>query len=285
MEHPASHFDSLLPREIAQKAEATGVAKANMDIISTLLLAMLAGAFIALGAVFSTVATTGASASLPFGITRIIAGVTFSLGLILVVVGGAELFTGNNLLLMAFASGKVSISRVLRNWTIVFVGNFIGALLTAGGMMFAGLHMLGGGEVGRTALMIANAKCGLDHQEALARGIFCNALVCLAVWLCMSCRSTGDKILAILFPITAFVAAGLEHSVANMYFVPFALMVKQSATPAFWNAIDASAAGFPNISWASFGATLVPVTFGNIVGGGVLVGVVYWVVYGRRPGA
>jgi formate/nitrite transporter len=282
---PASHFDSLLPREIAQKAEATGVAKANLDFISTLLLAMLAGAFIALGAVFSTVAISGSGGALPFGIARIVAGITFSLGLILVVVAGAELFTGNNLLLMAFASGKVPFTRVLRNWAIVFVGNFIGAVLTAGGMMLAGLHTLGNGEVGKTALAIANGKCALDLQEALARGIFCNALVCLAVWLCMSCRSTGDKILAILFPVTAFVAAGFEHSVANMYFVPFALMVKQSATPEFWTSITSHPAAHPNISWATFAVTLIPVTFGNIVGGGVLVGVVYWVIYGRRATA
>jgi formate transporter len=281
---PAPHFDSLLPREIAQKAEATGVTKAGLDFVSTLLLAMLAGAFIALGAVFSTVAVCGSGGVLPFGLLRIIAGIAFSLGLILVVVAGAELFTGNNLLLMAFASGKIPITSVLRNWCIVFFGNFIGAVLTAGGMMFAGLHTLGNGEVGKTALAIANAKCSLSMEEALARGIFCNALVCLAVWLCMSCRSTGDKILAILFPVTAFVAAGFEHSVANMYFVPAALFIKQSASTEFWNSISTQASAYPHISWGAFFTTLVPVTFGNIVGGGVLVGVVYWVIYSRRRG-
>lgn len=271
-------FESLLPQQIAAKAEDAGVAKAGMDTTTTLMLAILAGAFIGLGAAFSTVASTGA-ASLPFGVGRIIAGATFSLGLILVVVAGAELFTGNNLLVIAHASGKVSASRVLRNWALVYLGNFIGAVATAAGMYAAGLHTMAGGKVGAVALTIAATKCGLTWDEAFMRGVYCNALVCLAVWLCMSCLTTGEKIMAIAMPVTAFVACGFEHSIANMYFVPFAILIRSLADPASFGELPGVA--LDQITWPRFAATLIPVTLGNIIGGGVLVGAVYWLVYCR----
>jgi len=278
-----SVFDALPPREIAAKAEDVGVAKAQLGFVPTLLLAVLAGAFIAMGAVFSTTTVTGATGSLPFGVTRLLAGLTFSLGLILVVIAGAELFTGNNLLLMAFASGKISLLSLIRNWTIVYVGNFLGSTATAIGMYLAGLHQMGRGEVGRTAMRIATEKCQLSWDQAFVRGVFCNALVCLAVWLCMSCRSTGDKILAIIFPITAFVAAGFEHSVANMYFVPAALFIKQGAGADWLGTIGIDVAASDALTWSRFfSGNLVPVTLGNILGGGILVGAVYWVVYCRK---
>lgn len=282
----AGAFDALLPREIAARAEDVGVAKAGLGFFSTFLLAVLAGAFIALGAVFSTNTLAGAADTLPFGVARLLAGLTFSLGLILVVVAGAELFTGNNLLLMAFASGKLSLGAVVRNWTIVYSGNFVGAAATALGMYVAGVHRMGNGQVGAAMLRIASAKCSLAWDEALVRGVYCNALVCLAVWLCMSCRTTGDRILAIIFPVTAFVAAGFEHSIANMYYVPAAMLVKAGAGDAWITGVGVDPAGLGALAWDRFiVANLVPVTLGNMIGGGLFVGAVYWVVYCRRPRA
>lgn len=278
-------FDALMPRQIASRAEDAGVSKAHTQAFPMLLLAILAGAFISLGAVFSTVISAGMNGDVPYGIVRLLAGLTFSLGLILVVVAGAELFTGNNLLIIAYASKKVTALQVLRNWVIVYVGNFLGAIITAAGMFVAAIHNGGGGQVGKTALAIAEVKCSMGWEEALMRGVFCNALVCMAVWLCMSCRSTGDKILAIIFPITAFVAAGFEHSVANMYFIPAAMFVKTMAPQSFWERIAASPASYPSVTWDNFFVmNLLPVTIGNIIGGAVLVGAIYWVIYcHRRP--
>lgn len=276
-------LDSLLPAQIAKKAEDLGVAKGNMDALSMLLLAVLAGAFISMGAVFSTVATTGTDA-LPWGVTRVLAGLTFCLGLILVVVAGAELFTGNNLLVMAFVSGKLSWRKLLRNWCIVYIGNFIGALATAVLMFASGQYQMAGGRVGMTALNIAQSKCMLTPVEAVVRGIYCNALVCLALWLCFSSRTTTGKILAILFPITAFVAAGFEHSVANMYFVPIGLIIKSAAPTTFWDAATDPQITYQHLSWVAFLAgNLIPVTIGNIIGGAGFVGLIYWMVYVRLP--
>jgi len=270
-------FDALPPPEMARKAESVGVAKAEMDTSSTFALAVLAGAFIAVGAAFATNTLAGSS-DLPYGVGRLLGGLTFSLGLILVVVAGAELFTGNNLIVMAWASGRVSTLRLLRNWAIVYVGNFAGALATAG-LLYAGKqYEFGKGAVGETALTIAATKTGYGFGQAVALGMLCNALVCIAVWLCYSARTTTDKILSIIPPISAFVAAGFEHSVANMFFVPFALFVKSdTAFVAAQKAPDLS-----NVTWGRFlGSNLLPVTIGNIVGGGLMVGAIYWFVYLR----
>ena len=281
MDH-GSTFDALLPRQIATKAEDVGVSKANMDGPETLILSVLAGGFIALGGVFSTTVISGTAGALPFGVIRLLAGPSFCLGLILVVVCGAEFFTGNNLLLMAFASRKVSLGKVMRNWGIVYLGNLVGAGGTALGMALANFHTLGKGAVGKCALDIAASKCTLGFEEAFVRGAFCNALVCLAVWMCMSCRSTGDKILAIIVPVTAFVAAGFEHSIANMYFIPFGLLVQALAGEKFWASIGAAPEVYAVITPSAFVfKNLVPVTLGNILGGGLMVGCVYWVVYCR----
>jgi formate transporter len=276
----APALDALLPSDMARKAEEIGVAKARMNWVATLALSLLAGAFIGLGAIFSTVATTGAAGQLPYGVTRLLAGTTFSLGLILVVVGGAELFTGNNLIVMAWASGKVSSREVLRNWSLVYAGNFGGAILVAGLILLTRQHELADGRLGLNALTIAEAKCRLDPVQAVALGVACNVLVCLAVWLCFSARSVTDKVLAIVPPITAFVAAGFEHSVANMYFIPLGLGIKQLAGLSFWQAIEHSPADFPNLTWPQFLLNnLLPVTLGNVIGGAVLVGLVYWSIY------
>ena len=279
---PPITLDSLLPPEMAKKAENIGVNKVNLGPFRMLALAVLAGAFIAMGAVFMTTVTAGASGVLPFGIAKLVGGLAFCLGLILVVVAGAELFTGNNLIVMAWASRKVTTGKLLRNWVIVYVGNFVGAILTAYGMYLSGQFAFGQGAVGLQALTIANAKVGLGFTQAVVLGVFCNALVCLAVWLCMSARTTTDRILSILFPISAFVAAGFEHSIANMYFIPVALFIKNGAPEAFWTNIDKTAADFANVTWSNFFvANLLPVTIGNIIGGALMVGLVYWFIYLR----
>jgi len=279
---PLPSLDALLPADMAKKAENIGVAKANLGPFRMFALAVLAGAFIAMGAVFMTIATTGASGVLTYGITRLLGGLVFCLGLVLVVVAGAELFTGNNLIVMAWASRKVSTGLLLRNWVIVYLGNFVGAIVTAYGMFLSGQYLFGKGAVGLNALNIANAKVAHDFIPALVLGIFCNALVCLAVWLCMGARSTVDKIVAIIFPISAFVAAGFEHSIANMYFVPVALFIKNGAPAEFWTNIGQTPADFAAITWSNFFvANLLPVTLGNIIGGALMVGLVYWFIYLR----
>lgn len=259
-------MDPHTPAEMAAKVERGGVAKARLDAGRTLLLAVLAGAFIGLGAMLSTVALT--ESGLGFGPARLLGGAAFSLGLILVVVAGAELFTGNALIVLAWAERKVTTAALLRNWALVYAGNFAGAALTALAVHGAGLGGLAGGKVGQTALSIATAKAGLAWGPAFLRGALCNALVCLAVWMAFSARTTTDKVLCIAFPVTAFVAAGLEHSIANMYFLPAGMMIQGGA--------------FGALTWKAFlWGNLLPVTLGNLFGGSGMVGLVYWYVYLR----
>jgi formate/nitrite transporter len=286
-------IDALLPQEMASRAEYLGVRKAEMPFRKTFMLAILAGAFIALGAIFATTVSAGGlpvtaadgtsayAVGLPYGVVRLLAGLVFSLGLILVLVGGAELFTGNNLIVMAWASGKVSGLALLRNWVIVYLGNFVGALSTALLMFVTRQYTFGSNAVGVTALKTAVAKCDLGFLQAIALGILCNALVCMAVWLTYSARSTVDKILAIIFPITAFVAAGFEHSIANMYFIPIGLLIKDF-DPAFVSTVGSQVAHLDKLTWqAFFFNNLLPVTIGNIIGGTVLVAGFYWLIYLR----
>ena len=272
------HLDALLPQEMAEKAEAAGVRKAALPVLSMFALALMSGAFVALGANFSTT-TLAATSSLPYGLARLLFGLTFCLGLILVVVAGAELFTGNNLIVMAWAGRKISTWALLHNWLIVYFGNFVGSLGTAGLVFLARQYTAGSGSVGEVALKIAIGKVNLGFLQALALGVLCNGLVCLAVWMTYSARSVADKILAVIFPITAFAAAGFEHSVANMYFIPYALLIKtfDSAFAAAHN-IDLS-----SLTWGSFLLkNLLPVTLGNILGGSVLVAGMYWFIYLRK---
>jgi formate/nitrite transporter len=271
-------IDALLPSEMARRAEYLGVRKAEAPTLATFTLAVLAGAFIALGSVFATTVAAGTSEALPYGLVRLLVGSVFSLGLILVVVGGAELFTGNNLIVMAWASRKVGTRAMLRNWAIVYLGNFVGSVGTAGLVVLSRQYTFGGGAVGAAALSIADAKVGFGFVQAVVLGILCNALVCLAVWLSFSARSTIDRIAAILFPIAAFVAAGFEHSIANMYFIPVGLFLK-AVDPAF---VAASGIDVTGLTWpAFFLANLVPVTLGNVIGGSLLVAVTYWFVFLR----
>jgi formate transporter len=276
-------IDAFTPPKMASRMEEVGVSKAQLGTWTMFMLAILAGAFIGTGAIFCTVVTTGLSAAgMGFGVVRLLGGLVFCLGLIAVVVAGAELFTGNNLIVMAFASGRISFVQLLRNWGIVYVGNFCGSVLTATIMLLTKQYTFAGGGVGANALAIANGKCTLGFAQALALGIMCNALVCLAVWLCASARSTTDKILSILFPITAFVACGFEHSIANMYFVPMGLLIKNFAGDVFWQAIGKTAADFAHLTWGAFLIkNLLPVTIGNVIGGAGFVGLVYWFIYLR----
>jgi formate/nitrite transporter len=260
-------FDAYAPPQIAVRVREVGIAKATAPIATTLGLAVLAGAFISLGALFYTVTVTGGPSRAPFGLTRLVGGMAFSLGLVLVVVGGAELFTGNNLIAMAWAAGRITTRQVLRNWLWVYLGNLLGALGTVALALLAGVHGMADGAVGETAVGIARAKVSLDPVAATARGVLCNVLVCLAVWLCIGARGVADKILAILFPITAFVACGFEHSIANMYFLPVGIALTAGT--------DAP------ISLAGALGNLAFVTAGNILGGTVLVALVYWFVYLR----
>ncbi len=283
-------FDALLPPDMAAKAEGIGVKKANLALPQMFMLAVLAGAFIAMGAIFCTTVLAGsisitdptgaavASTALPYGWNRFLGGLVFTVGLILVVVGGAELFTGNNLITMAWANGKVTILQLLRNWVVVYIGNFVGSILTAYIMFLSTQYTFGNGAIGKTVLSIGQAKCSLDFIPAVALGIFCNALVCMAVWMCFSARSTTDKILSIIPPIAAFVAAGFEHSVANMYFIPIALFVKMDT--AWMEKVKIDPATISNLTWGNFFfKNLLPVTIGNIIGGAVMVGLVYWFIY------
>ncbi len=278
----APSFDSLLPPQMAARAEQTGYKKARMRTLDTFVLAVLAGAFISLGAVFSTVVLAGASPALPFGVSRLLTGLAFSVGLVLVIVGGAELFTGNALIVMAWANRRVSTLLLLKNWLVVYVGNFVGAVATAGLVFVSAQYMFGGGAVGAAALAAASSKSSLRFDQAVALGILCNTLVCLAVWLTFSARSTTDRILAIVPPITAFVAAGFEHSIANMYFLTIGLLIRFASPAAFWDAIARTPADYPQLTWeAAIFGNLLPVTIGNMIGGAVLVGAVYWFVYLR----
>jgi formate transporter len=274
-------FDPLLPREMARKAETVGIARAEMDTFSLLALAVLAGAFIAFGAVFMTVTLSGASGLLPFGLMRMLGGVAFSLGVILVAVGGGELFAANNLMAMAWASGAIRLRLLMRAWSIVYAGNFIGAAGTAFLVFLSGHFLFGNGSVGRMALAVADGKCAIPLFRALLLGILCNLLICLAVWLSYSARTVIGKIAAIVPPISAFVAAGFEHSVANMYLIPAGLLVKWFAGTDAWSLFGATPADFPALTLGGMIGNLVAVTIGNMIGGG-LVAMAYWCVYLRR---
>jgi len=258
--------------------EDVGVKKATMDPWSMFALAVLAGSFIGLGAEFFTLVIT--DSGLSFGMNKLIGGGVFCLGLILVVVAGAELFTGNNLIVMAWVGGKLTLGQVMKNWLIVYAGNLFGSLATVIFMYFTRQWVFSDYNVGVTALNIANAKVNLPFSAALTRGILCNALVCLAVWLTLSGRSVTDKILAILFPITAFVASGFEHSIANMYFIPMGILMK--GEPQVVEAAGHVVADLAQLNLQGFIDNLIAVTTGNIFGGGFLVAGVYWFIY-RRP--
>ncbi len=270
-------IDDLSPAEVATKTVNIGIKKANLDFWTMFFLALLGGAYIALGAILATTVSTNGP-EFPFGVNSLLKGLIFSVGLILVLVAGAELFTGNNLILMAVLAKKVTVAKMLRNWGVVYLGNLVGSLIIALVMLMSKQYLLAGGALGKTVLTIANAKAGLGFWSAIGLGIMCNLLVCLAVWMSFSARTTAGKILAIIPPITAFVAAGFEHSVANMYFIPIGLLIKW-ANPEFVT----KAGEFGNLTLSNFLVhNLLPVTIGNLIGGALFVGAMYWFIYLRN---
>src|SRR5688572_17897808 len=250
-------FDCYAPREIAERVENVGVAKANLPLFSQVALGVLAGGFIGLGAMFFTLVVS--DTSLGFAIVRVLGGVAFSLGLILVVVAGAELFTGNNLLVMATVAGRIPASRFLQNMVVIYFANLVGAAGLAGLVALSDHGQMSGSAVGKTALSIAAAKCVLPFGEAFFKGVLCNVLVCLAVWLAMAGRTVTDKVLAIVFPIAAFVACGFEHSVANMYFIPLGVFLREQV-------VTSGAVNLEMLNWTGLMSNLLPVTLGNLVG-------------------
>lgn len=254
--------DAYSPKQIACKVEDVGVTKAHLPLVPLVALGVLAGAFIGLGAAFFLLVAS--DPDLSFAVSRVLGGLVFSLGLILVIVAGAELFTGNNLMVMAWVHRRIPTRLLLRNLGIVYVANFVGAAGLALLVHWSGHPKLG--SVAETAVRIAEAKATLPFGEAFFRGVLCNLLVCLAVWLAMAGRSVTDRILAIVFPITAFVACGFEHCVANMYLLPLGMLLAPESEP---------------IGWGALAANLVPVTLGNLVGGAGLVGLVYYVIHVR----
>jgi len=266
-------FDAFSPKEIAERVEKIGVAKARLPLISMLMLGVLAGAFIGLGALYFVLIKS--DASLGFATSQLLGGLAFSLGLILVVVAGAELFTGNNLLAMAWADSKITTFELLKNWTIVCCANFIGAAGLALLVFFSGHAEMNNGAIADEYVKIATAKCTMPFWTAFFNGILCNVLVCLAVWMALAGRSVIDKVVVIVFPISAFVAAGFEHSIANMYIIPLAMLLET-----FGNTVPNT----PAITWLGFFSNLVPVVLGNLIGGSVLVALIYHVIYRWAPG-
>jgi formate/nitrite transporter len=264
-------FDSYSPKEIAERVQNAGVVKARLPFLQTAMLGILAGAFIGLGALYYTLVVS--DASLGFATSRVLGGVCFSMGLLFVVVAGAELFTGNNLLAMAWAEGSISSVELLRNWVLVCVANFAGALGIAALVFLSGHWQLNDGAIGHAYLKIVAGKAALDPWSAFFRAVLCNVLVCMAVWMAMSGRSVVDRFVAIVLPISGFVAAGFEHSVANMYYFPMALMIKSTGGPL--------PAGADAITVGAMFSNLGIVIVGNLVGGSVLVALVYWIIYLR----
>lgn len=263
-------FDAFSPAQIAEKIEQVGVSKARLPLLQMVLLGMLAGAFIALGALYFVLVVS--DESLGFAASRVLGGVVFSLGLLLVVVAGAELFTGNNLLMMAWADGRISSHALLRNWVVVCAANFAGAAGMALLVWLSGHPAMNDGRVAALVVTLAGAKCAAPLAALFWKGVLCNILVCLAVWMAMAGRSVTDKFVAVVFPISAFVAAGFEHSIANMYLIPLAMLLQDSVPAALLS---------PALGVTGLLRNLAVVIAGNILGGSVLVALVYHLIYRR----
>ncbi|HYD31395.1 MAG TPA: formate/nitrite transporter family protein [Azospirillaceae bacterium] len=277
--HSPAQVDALPPDAIAVRLEELGASRARRDTAGFFALAVLAGIFISFGAMFSTTVMAGAADVLPFGMTRLLGGGVFALGLIMVVIGGAQMFTGDVLMVMAWASGKLAAADLARAWVVGWLGNLVGAVGMAVLVFLSGQYMFGHGAVGAAALSVAAAKTALPADQAFFLGVLCNVLVCVAVWMTAGGRSVVDKVVVIVPPIAAFVAAGFEHCVANMYLVPLGLLIQWGAPDAFWTDLGRS---MPAVSAGGFVINLASVTLGNLVGGALLVGGMYWFVY-RRP--
>ena len=267
-EKPSSSYSgAMTPASMELKNERVAETKAKTDVVSALVLSVMAGAFISMGATFMLVVKS--DAALPFAATQLLGGFAFTLGLFLILAAGAELFTGNCLMVMGPLAGRFSWKRLLASWALVLLGNLVGSVLAAGLVLAAGVASANGGAVGEAAITVAEGKVALDWGVAFARAILCNMLVCLAVWVGHAATSVTDKFFSALLPVMAFMAAGFEHCVANMFFLPYALMLQATGTCA------------GSVEIAGVVSNLTAATLGNLVGGVVLVGVSYWFVYGR----
>jgi formate/nitrite transporter len=266
----------LSPKEVASKSSETGLSKCKLPILKMFILAILAGIYIAFGAELFLL--VGSDSTLGFGFTRFLSASVFTVGLMLVVVGGAELFTGNNLMIIAVLDKKAKWTELIRSWVVVYIGNFIGSIILALFLFWSGTWGLNNNLVGANALKVASSKISLSFVQAFFRGVLCNWLVCLAVWLSMASKDVIGKLFAIYFPIMAFVTSGFEHSVANMFVIPYGILLK--AVPDVIKASGKTIADFANLNYVTlFTKNLIPVTLGNILGGAVFVGVVYWYIY------
>lgn len=267
-EKPSSSYSgAMTPASMELKNERVAETKAGTDLASALVLAVMSGAFISLGATFMLVVKS--DATLPFAATQLLGGFAFTLGLFLVLAAGAELFTGNCLMVMGPLSGRFSWGKLLSSWLVVLAGNLAGALLASAAVLAAGVASANGGALGEAAIAVAEGKVALGWGTAFVRGVLCNMLVCLAVWVGHSASSVTDKFFSALLPVMGFMAAGFEHCVANMFFLPYAMMLQ--ATGVASGSVDLAGV-LHNLSAA---------TLGNLVGGVVLVGASYWFVYGR----
>lgn len=267
--------DHLAPAQTQAKGETVAVGKTNLEPFRCFVLAILAGMFIGLGALFMTYVKS--DASLSFAVASVFGAACFSIGLILVVVAGAELFTGNNLMVMAALSKKCSWGGVFKNWGIVWVGNFVGSLILVGIVAGANSAGMNNGEVGSMMMTVAAGKISLPAATIFFRGILCNFLVCLAVWMGFAGKTVIDKIFTCMFPVTAFVAMGFEHCVANMFFLPMGIITKAMGVVEYTGSAD--------LSVLTAGGALYNICFatlGNIVGGAIFVGVLYWLAYHKK---
>ncbi|CAM3980028.1 formate transporter FocA [Vibrio neonatus] len=274
-----TQFESLLPPQMAERAAEVGESKVNKNQLKSFLLAIAAGMHIGIAFVFYTVVTTGA-AEMPYGMAKFMGGLAFSLGLILVVITGGELFTSSVLTLVAKASGRVTWRALFKNWAVVYVGNFVGASLLIIIMMITKEYMSDGGLMGLNAMAISQHKLHHTFWQAVALGLMCNLLVCLAIWMTFSARSLTDKVVILILPVAMFVASGFEHSIANMFQVPMAIAIKTFAPAEFWQMTGANIANYADLNVADFVVNnLIPVTIGNIIGGGLFVGIYFWMIY------
>lgn len=282
MSRPVSVGDdqemSKKPREIAETLCEVGVSKAELPLDRMFVLAILAGAYIAFGCHLATAVSMDSQSFIGAGLTSLVMGSVFSVGLMLVVLGGAELFTGNSLMALSCLSGRVRLAGLLRSWAVVYAGNLVGALIMVGLVFAAGMYGVNGGALGLREIVIANAKVNIPFTEALFRGVLCNWLVCLAVWIATSSTDTIGKIFSCFFPIMAFVASSFEHSVANMFFIPIGILVEGVPAITSKTSLDLS-----NLTWGGFVAgNLIPVTIGNVVGGVLFVATLYWYSYLKK---
>ena len=278
-EVPKDQFDDMIPAQIAEKAGEVAYGKATKAFNKAFPLAIMAGLFIGLAFVFYVTVVTGGS-EVPWGLMHLAGGLAFSMGLLLIIVVGGELFTSSTLTLMSRASSRITTGQLLRNWAVVYFGNFVGSMFLVLLVFTASMYMGDHGQWGLTVLKISGHKLGHTFSEAVALGTLCNIMVCLAVWMAFGAKSVTDKMFAVLLPVGMFVASGFEHSIANMFMLPSALMIQNFAPAEFWTAIGHSASEFSNINVSNVILNnIIPVTIGNILGGGVVIGLMHWKIY------